>query len=295
VSTDPLDSNSEPGSEGPPGLTGDAAGTAESKSASVELTAENALTISEPVRYTRRLATIYLGLGIVVAASLTGLGLLVVKPAATTTPAWSKWKPEPGNVGTMTKQISDRVASQYRVSEAGGQLVAVIPSGPSITNGNNNVPLKAIAIRRVPQSNTGIRILGTDKTRLFTLCGLGSNCSIQGGTPSAQRGRLVRREALEAALYTFKFVPSVDSVIAFMPPAPGSTTNSVLFLEKEALKDQLKEPLSKTLPLATPPLPSAENLAEQATIDKLTLKNIFSYEYTALQTGGAAIILDPST
>ena len=80
-----------------------------------------------------------------------------------------------------------------------------------------------------------------------------------------------------------------------MPPGPNSTTSQVLFLEKDALKDQLKQPLNKTLPLTTPPLPGAEDLAEAATIDKLTLKNIFSYEYQPIETGGALIILDPST
>ncbi len=249
----------------------------------------------EAKKYTFRFAAVYTVLGLVFAAAVIGFVALIIRPAAVRSPEWSTWKPSSGSVTNMTKQISDRVAARYRLSEGGSQLLAVIPSGASITSGSSNVPLKAIAIRRAPQSNAGIRILATDKTRLYTLCGLGKNCSIESGTPSATRGRLVRREALEAALYTFKFVPSVDSVIAFMPPAPGSTTTSVLFLEKSALKDQLKDPLNKTLPLATPPLPNAEDLAEAATIDKLTLKNIFSYELTALQTGGAALILDPSS
>jgi hypothetical protein len=150
-------------------------------------------------------------------------------------------------------------------------------------------------VRRAPQSNEGIRVVGADKSRFYTLCGLGTNCSIEGGTPSATRGRLVRREALETALYTFKYVPSVDSVLAFMPPPPGETSTSVLYLEKSAFKDQLDEPLNKTLTLPTPPLPDAEDLAEAATIDKLTLKSIFSYELTALPTGGAAIVLDPAS
>jgi hypothetical protein len=249
----------------------------------------------ESNRYTGRFVLAYAALGTIFVAAVVGLVVLVIQPGREDPPAWSAWKPKSGNVNTMTKQIADRVASQYRVAEDGGQLLAVIPSAPFITNGSSQVPLKAIAIRRAPESNTGIRILGTEKTRMYTLCGLGRNCSIEGGTPTATRGRLVRREALETALYTFKFVPSVDSIIAFMPPAPGATTMNVLFLEKEQLKDQLKEPISKTLPLATPPLPDSEDLAEAATIDKLTLKNIFTFQYTAIQTGGAAIILDPST
>ena len=155
------------------------------------------------------------------------------------------------------------------------------------------MPLRAIAIRRAPQTNTGIRVIGTEKTRLYILCGLGKNCSIEGGKASQTRGRLVRREALEAALYTFKFVPSVDTVLAYMPPGPNSTTSQVLFLEKDALKEELKQPIEKTLPLKTPPLPDAEDLAEAATIDKLTLKHIFEYEYQPIETGGALIILNP--
>ena len=243
-----------------------------------------------------RFAAVYTLLGLVFTAAVIGFVVLIVRPAAVSDPAWSTWKPKTGNVTSMTKQISDHIAASYRLSEAGGQLVALLSSKPQITSGTQPVPLNAIAIRRAPQSNAGIRIIeDTSKTRLYTLCGLGKNCSIESGTASATRGRLVRREALETALYTFKFVPAIDSIIAFMPPAPGGTTTSVLFLEKSALKDQLKQPLNKTLPLATPPLPDAENLAEAATIDRLTLKNTFSYELTALQTGGAAIILDPAS
>jgi hypothetical protein len=47
----------------------------------------------------------------------------------------------------------------------------------------------------------------------------------------------VRREALEVALDTFKFVPSVDSIVAFMPPPPGQTTTTLLYLQKSNLRN----------------------------------------------------------
>ena len=129
---------------------------------------------------------------------------------------------------------------------------------------------------------------------MYQLCGLGQNCSISSGTPSATRGRLVRREALELALYTFKFIPSIDSVAAFMPPPPGQSANTMIFLQKDDLKDQLGQPLSSTLTAKTTPLPDDEDTLEASTIDKLTLPHLFTYSLTALQGGGAALILDPA-
>jgi hypothetical protein len=147
----------------------------------------------------------------------------------------------------------------------------------------------------VPSSNTGIAIYPAAKLVNYTLCGLGQNCSIATGTPSEQRGRLVRREALEAALYTFKFADGVDSVAAFMPPAPGQTATQLLFMRKADFGEQLKQPLSKTLPLTTPPLPTSADRTEAAAIDKLTEPRLYTYGLQALQTGGAVLILDPAT
>ena len=263
-------------------------------SASPSASDNNLLSYVDSRRFKRQFGIAYTILGLLLAGAVAALVVLVFKPGHKGSESWSTWKPSGGSVGTMTKQISDHVASQYRLSEGGSQLLAVLPSDATITNGNQKVPLRAVAVRRAPQNNAGIRVLGTEKTRLYNLCGLGKNCSIEGGQASQTRGRLVRREALEIALYTFKFVPSVDSILAYMPPAPNSTTSEVLYLEKDSFKDQLKQPLRKTLPLATPPLPSAEDLAEAATIDKLTLKNVFTYEDQPIETGGALIVLDPS-
>ena len=197
----------------------------------------------------------------------------------------------------MTSEIANHVSHEYKLNAKGAQLVAVVPSKPTVTSGTTNISIKAIAIRKVPQSNTGIEILTnvSSHSEMYTFCGLGARCSIASGTATSLRGRLVRREALEVALYTFKFMPSIDSVIAFMPPPPGSTQSSLLFLRKENFKQQLSRPLGQTLQLKEPPLPTQPDNVEANTIDQLTLSSIFSYELTALQTGGAALVLDPAT
>ena len=92
-------------------------------------------------------------------------------------------------------------------------------------------------------------------------------------------------QALEAALYTFKFADGVDSVAAFMPPAPGQTATQLLFMRKADFGEQLKQPLSKTLPLTTPPLPTSADRTEAAAIDKLTEPRLYTYGLQALQTG----------
>ena len=257
----------------------------------------NALPFSaeQPGRWNKRFALIYTTLGLILAGAITGLILLVILPGYHHGPSWSTWKPNTTNVTKAIAEITQHVAPGYRLGENGGQLVALIATKPEVTSGTQNIAIKAVAVRKAPQSNTGIAIFDSSKLEQYTLCGLGAHCSIDTGTPTQERGRLVRREALEVALYTFKFVPSVDSIATFLPPPPGQTTTDILYLRKTDLADQLKQPLSKTLPLATPPLPSSEDSGEKSTIDKLTLPHLFTYELTALQTGGAALILDPAS
>ena len=86
----------------------------------------------------------------------------------------------------------------------------------------------------------------------YVLCGFGTNCAISGGKPSVERYDLLRREALELALYTFKYNHSIQSVLAYMPPAKaanasGQATPSLIFLRRGDVKQALDQPLKTTL------------------------------------------------
>jgi hypothetical protein len=247
--------------------------------------------LTENKRYEFRFIATYAVLGLVLVGVTAGLIILASRPGPAKAQAWSVWQPAPGSAKKMTQEIADHVSSEYRLSAGGAQLVTVVPSVPTVTSGTEKIAIKAIAIRKTATSNNGIQVLDSSKSEMYTLCGLGAGCSIDSGTPTQTRGRLVRREALEVALYTFKFVPSVDSVIAFMPPPPGAAATSVVFLQKGNMTQALDLPLHTTLPLRTPPLPTDSDSAESATIDQLT--PTFDYSLTALPTGGAAIVLDP--
>jgi hypothetical protein len=254
----------------------------------------NALPLTEaPARFTRRFVGVYAALALVFAGAITALVVLVIQPGHKKAAAWSDWKPPSGNTQTMAKAIADHVAHEYTLNATGGELVAVVANQASVTSGTTNIAIKAVAIRKAPQSNTGIAI-DYNPPEMYQLCGLGTDCSIASGQATATRGRLVRREALELALYTFKFVPQIKSVAAFMPPPPGQTAHQIVYFQQDAMKDQLKQPLAQTLSSSPAPLPSDPDTSEAGTIDKLTLPHLFTYSLTALQGGGAALILDPS-
>jgi hypothetical protein len=256
---------------------------------------ENMLPLAAPPRrYTMRFAIAYACLGLALLGAIAGFVVLAFHPGHKASAPWSTWKPPTGSTGAMAKEIADHVAQQYRVSATGGQLVAVVPRSASVTSGTTDIAIKAVAIRKVAQSNAGIAI-DLNPPEMYQLCGLGTDCSISSGKASTTRGQLVRREALEIALYTFKFIPSIKSIAAFMPPPPGVNQHEMIYFQKNDVAQQLDQPLSRTLSSTPAPLPTDPDLSEKPTIDRLTLPHLYTYELQALQGGGAALILDPAT
>jgi hypothetical protein len=240
-------------------------------------------------RYQARFLAVYFALGVVLAAAVAGLVLLVARPGHHAAQIWSTWKPTSSDPEAMVKEIADHVGKEYRLTKGGGQLVGVVASKPAV----QNIEIKAIAVRSAPGSNSNISILGADKTEMFILCGLGSRCSISKGKPTTARGRVLRRESLELALYTFKYVPGIESIVAFLPPKPGSDPTYTLFLRKSDLRKELKRPLHQTLPRLSAPTPTTTDPRETPVIDRLTLPSLFQYSLTQSQDGSAILILDP--
>ncbi len=243
-------------------------------------------------RLSLRFAVLYGALGAILVAAVAGLVILVVRPATSTSVPWSPWTPPKGTTAKMASEIAQHVAAQYHLNGTGSPLVAVVAGPPQVTSGTHKVAISNFAVKSV-KASSGIQVIPSGKTWTEQLCGLGASCSISSGTATVTRGRLVRREALEVALYTFKFVPAIDSIVAFMPPPPGQTATTLLYLQKSALKPELKQPLDKTLTLPTPPLPSSPDPREKSTIDKLTLPNVYTYSLQALQDNSALLVMSP--
>jgi hypothetical protein len=251
-------------------------------------------TLPEPrsaQRHRRRFFVIYGVLGLALAAAIAGM-VVYAGRSINPGPAWSSWKPSGGGLGAV-KQIAGHVSPGYRLPD-GHQLVDVIARSSAVSSGGQTIPIPLIVTRGPKGKVDQITQVGSDDTFMLSLCGLGESCSIATGKPSVQRGTLVRREILEMALYTFKYVPGAKRVVAFMPPTPGATTSYVVYLQKDDLKPELKSPLTRTLP---PKVPLANQITahEQARVDALTESKIYKFGLSQTQQGEPVLVLDPAT
>ena len=270
--------------------------------ATVDPTPTRAEVRSEAARasgYRSRFALVYVGLTVLAGIAAAAFVILVARPDAAPAPKWSAWEPT-GSDAAMTKQIADRVAKGYR-DDVGDQMAIALSGPPTVTAGSSegtgDIPVRAIAIR--PDTSTGLAeeddvdIVDSSSSHQYILCGLGTNCSISSGTPSAERHALLRREAMELALYTFKYVPSVDSVTVFLPPRPdAAAAPTAVFLKRSDLAAELDQPLAKTLEPTTPTIGQLQG-AELAAVNRITRPRLYQYEYTQAQDGSAVLVLSP--
>jgi hypothetical protein len=237
---------------------------------------------------------------------------------------WSDWvPPESGNLGA--RDIADHIAPMYRLS-AVNQLavVTVVNLTQQSTTATANAAAGTtqtttptglqVAVKPDPTSNAVSLLPGN--TIAFNLCGIASqNCSIGLGTPSSARLLLLRREALELALYTFKYIGGTDNVVAMLPPgrtqatskltktppsssstaAPASKPlNIAVLFSRQELSFLLKQPLDVALPEQAPPLVSKMTSAPEAgLVAQVTANGLFSSRLEQAQDGSSLIVLDP--
>jgi hypothetical protein len=240
-----------------------------------------------------RFALAYLALAAMVGVAVGTTIVLVDRGGAVKGPAWSPWQPSAEEEGERIRQIATYVSRRYRLDED-RQLVAVVPGPPSIQNGDTRISIRGVAVRApVVRSDEDFTFVDTQQGLMYLLCGGGTGCSMA-GQASQERGRLIRREALELALYTFKYVDGVDSIITFPPPRTGSDATNALFFRKADFRPQLERPLFETLaPVAELDATGLGQL-EGGLVDRLTLPHFFSAQPIQAQDGSAILVLDPA-
>ena len=207
---------------------------------------------------------------------------------------WSTWQPPDKDAETGSFEIAQHVERQYKLDD-GTQLVAVT-GGP-------------LRIQQIPLS-VAVRAQGGDiqlldgKGVMYTLNGLGPHGSIIAGKPSPLRLLLLRREALELALYSFRYLDGVDMVVTLLPPPPppkgkeaqqAQEPTEAVFYRPGDLLPQLQVPLRVTLPPAVP-RPSKIPDAEAQRVNSLTNGNLFQATFQQAQNAQAYLVLNrPST
>jgi hypothetical protein len=242
--------------------------------------------------YRLRFGLAYLVLAAIVGGAIGSFVVLVMRDPPAGEGVWSSWQPV-GRESSFPRQIADHVSGNYRLP-SGSALVGVIASKPEVHAGETKVPVSAVAIQNDPEGDSDdITIVRADGGLMYQLCGLGEGCAIKEGTPSEARHRLLRREALELALYTFKYVDGVESVITLLPPHPEAESATALFFQKKDLEDALDRPLEETLRSKNPPRGMKLDPTEGLTVDRLTNPRLFQYEFTQAPAGGAILVLAP--
>jgi len=241
-----------------------------------------------------RFAVAYLSLAVLAGIAVGAAILATDDSRKESSVAWSTWQPEENDAG-RPKEIGDYVATRY-THPNGTPLVLVFASEPSIKTAETDVPIRWVAIRGDEAQGEEDTVIETSDSVMYVLCGGGDNCAIDEGKPSAERYRLLRREALELALYSFKYTDS-DSVIALLPPSTDTesdtTQATTLFFQKRDFNAELSRPLQMTLSRPDTTTPVALDPTESLTVDRLTRQRLFTYEYRQAQEGSAVMLLAP--
>lgn len=247
-------------------------------------------------------------LGAVAVTAIVLAAVLLSAPAKAPEKLWSTWRPH-GDGSDPAQQIADHVSLQYRLDD-GKQIVAVT-GGPPALKGQ---PLTLGVVRSGQQP---ARLEGNSV--LFQMCGGGTDCSIKDGKPSVERGLLLNREALELALYTFRYVGGVDQVIVTIPPphttgataatVPSSSSKSAgktvnlltstatahhaLMFRQQDVASELDHPLSSSLSAYTPRVSQMNGSVDAALVKQLTGSRLYDFIIDEVPQSGPVLLLEP--
>lgn len=239
------------------------------------------------------IAVVAVAIAIVVAANGKGAST-GVSPAD-----WAGWTPA-GSGSTGISEIAQHVAPYYRASSA-QPLDEITPVQLSQTSAAGTTTGSGLTVA-VDDSNSRSLELLKGMTVAYDVCGLGAKSCELAGTPSVDRMLLLRREALELALYTFEYISNSQNVVVVLPPGHTVTstgasekgvTVTLLFFRK-LLAPLLIVPLSRTLPqypLQLSQLASWSKTGDAGLVHELTTHWLFSSQVEPLQVGGSALVL----
>jgi len=248
--------------------------------------------------YRNRFAAFFVVLAVIAGAGVGSLLVLVGRGSPEAAPAWSAWEPT-GTTDQRVAQIADHVSRGYRLP-SGNALVAVTYQGPPVgtLDGVTPGPVRAIAVR---PDTTGGRADASDITTFdarntvqYELCGLGKNCSIAEGKATDARGQLLRREALELALYSFQYAGGIESTLVLLPRRADGNEATAIFLTRDDVRSELGAPLDQTLTAPLTPGVGEITADEQAVLNRTVEPRLYEYGWLQAQDGTLVMVLSPT-
>jgi hypothetical protein len=273
---------------------------------------------SSATRNAPRFQFLFGALGALSVAAIALAIALLRAPAPAPERPWSDWEPAANGVDPA-QQIAAHVAPQYRLDD--GKQIVQVSGGPPTLKGQP-LTLGVVHSGETPAALEGNNVL-------YQLCGDGTDCSIKAGEPSTERALLLAREALELALYTFRYVSGASQVVVTIPPPPpsgasretsaakltstgtgttassrsttsasaGSTTahtvdHALLFTQAD-LAAALDQPLSATLSAVTPQVSQMDDWPDASTVKELTEPHLYDFTISETPQAGAVMLLEP--
>jgi hypothetical protein len=262
--------------------------------------------------------------GFAVGAIIVAVAVAVASTKSTPkAAAWSTWAPPDSGTQGAT-EIAEHVAPYYRISGTDQLDVVTVVNLESAAaaaaqaqaeaQGTTTPPANGLQVAVKPNASSSSVSLLNGNTIAYNLCGIGTkNCAIGVGTPSTSQLLLLRREALELALYTFHYIRGVENVLAILPPGRSQTTSTLtknlptsdspsigkplnigVLFDHEELAPLLRLPLAGTLPEQFPPTVSEMPKApETPLVDQVTAHGLFSEQLQQAQDGSSLIVLGP--
>jgi hypothetical protein len=201
-----------------------------------------------------------------------------------TATTWSFFKPTADSEPLRVRQIARFVGDRYQTND-GQQLARVLGGPPAV----QDAPVTQFLIRDAGKQES----IGAGKAIMYILCGAGSECALPLEASSTAHDRLLRREALELALYTMRY-NDVDPIAVLLPPDPQGNPGDAVLFRRDDLESLLDKPLSQSLPTGKAPNALGMDDLEAATVDYLTLTKSYDYEFRPASDGTARMVLNPA-
>lgn len=211
---------------------------------------------------------------------------------------WSSWTPTA--TGTLgVREIARHVSPTYRLGN-GRQLASVVAGPMQIRLAQGPVPVTGILISSgiAGRSQERIGVTFPNAGVFYTQCGRLEECQ-PSAKPTVAEQLLLQRQALELALYTFRYVPEADAVIDFLPPRPGVDQSDpryhrAIYLPRTALADELQMPLNNTIPTLKGGIsPSTLSPSDADRVLGILAGHTFHYAYQQAPDSSALLQLTP--